>query len=213
MKTKNYLSQNSKMKKMTGVKTFNWGIPAFISDTGMRTCPNAGICAKGCYAKQGTYVWSNVAQAFEKRLALSLTSDFVPTINAELKRRKVDRLRIHDSGDFYSLEYLNKWLEIIHDNPSIQFYAYTKMVDMFKNVKETIDKLYPKFTIIYSFGGKQDNMINTTIDRHSQVFENIDDLIAAGYIDASKDDANAISTNHKVGLIYHGAKSKKWLTG
>jgi len=207
IKNYNYLSQNSKMKKMTGVKTFNWGIPAFRSKTGFSTCPKAGICVKGCYAKQGTYTWSNVSQAFETRLNLSQGPDFVPTINAEIKRRKVERLRIHDSGDFYSIEYLDKWIDIINLNPNTTFYAYTKMVDMFNNYPNIPSNLI----IIYSYGGKEDKLIKET-DRHSQVFENAEELLAAGYIDASKNDSNAISINPKVGLIYHGAKSKKWLT-
>lgn len=130
---KNYLSQNSKIKKMTGVKTFNWGIPAFRSKDGFSTCPKAGICAKGCYAKQGAYTWSNVSQAFENRLTLSQSNQFIDTLNAEIKRRKVQRLRIHDSGDFYNAEYLDKWLKIVQANPDVQFYAYTKMVEMFKS--------------------------------------------------------------------------------
>ena len=30
------------------------------------------------------------------------------------------------------------------------------------------------------------------------------------YIDASKDDSVALGPNNKIGLVYHGAKSKNW---
>lgn len=210
MSIKNYLSQNSKIKKMTGVRTFNWGIPAFRSKDNFNTCPSAGICAKGCYAKQGTYIWSNVSQAFENRLILSKSNQFIDTINAELKRRKVERLRIHDSGDFYNVRYTSKWLDIIKNNPHIQFYAYTKMVTMFKIGCADILSTLPNLTIIYSYGGKEDDLIDPSVDRHSRVFDNLEELLTAGYVDASKNDANALTSNPKVGLIYHGAKSKKW---
>jgi hypothetical protein len=213
MPIKNYLSQNSKIKKMSGVKTFNWGIPAFRSKDNFITCPKAGICAKGCYAKQGTYIWSNVSQAFENRLQLSQSDQFIYTINAEIKRRKVERLRIHDSGDFYNQEYLDNWLRIVVRNPTVKFYAYTKMISLIKNKHYTkILEYIPNITFIYSYGGKEDHLIDSSTDRHSQVFDNLKELLAAGYIDASKDDSNAISTNPKVGLIYHGAKGKKWIT-
>jgi hypothetical protein len=40
-KVYNWLSINSKIKKIKGVKTYNWGIPAYKSVTGLKTCPNA----------------------------------------------------------------------------------------------------------------------------------------------------------------------------
>jgi hypothetical protein len=205
MKNYNYLTQNSKIAKMTGVKTYNWGIPAYRAADGFKTCPNAAACAIGCYAKSGAYLFSNVAQAFEKRLALTQSSQFVRIINEELKRRKVQRLRIHDSGDFYDLNYTENWFKIIQSNPHIEFYAYTKMVSMFKNMKYS--EKPSNLTIIYSFGGTEDKKIDVNKDRHSRVFETLEQLQAAGYADASKDDSVALGVNPKIGLVYHGNKN------
>lgn len=209
IKHTNYFAQNSKMKKSTGEKVFNFGIPAFKSNTGLMTCPQAGICAKGCYAKQGTYIWSNVNKKYEERLALTLSDKFIYTLSAEIIRRKIKKVRIHDSGDFYSIDYINKWLEIIRLNPEVEFYAYTKMVSIFKNLEEN-NKIPTNLTIIYSYGGKQDNLINNEVDRHSKVFASEEELLSRGYINASQDDNLALTDNVKVGLIFHGAKSKLW---
>jgi hypothetical protein len=57
--------------------------------------------------------------------------------------------------------------------------------------------------IIFSEGSSRDDLINTNHDRHSRIFNNIDDLLAAGYIDASNNDLNAIRENKKVGLVLH----------
>ena len=209
MKIKNYLSENSKMKKSSGKRTYNFGIPAFKSATGFKTCPLAGECAKGCYATMGTYTWSNVSQAFEARLELSRSTLFVNVISSELKRRKVEKLRIHDSGDFYNKKYLEKWIEIMILNPKIEFYAYTKMVKLFKDYK---DKLPFNFTVIFSYGGLQDELIDVNNDRHSQVFKDNTELNNLGYIDASQDDNLALTENTKVGLIYHGYKKNEWST-
>ena len=201
---KNYLSQNSKIKAMSGIKTFNFGIPAFRSQSGLVTCPFAGKCAVGCYAKQGAYAWSNVREAYENRLKLSQSDSFVSVIDSEIKRRKIKRVRIHDSGDFYSPQYLKKWIDVINLNPETVFYAYTKSILFFRELT-----LPANFQVIFSEGGKLDHLIQST-DRHSRVFESEEELKNSDYVNASKDDSQAIGENHRIGLVYHGAKSKKW---
>jgi hypothetical protein len=202
----NWLTQNSKIAKMSGVKTFNWGIPAFQSKSGFSTCPNAAACAKGCYATMHSYTWGVVKKAYERRLKLALTPKFTLIIDAEIKRRGIKRLRIHDSGDFFNEEYVNKWLNIMRANPDTHFYAYTKMVSLFKQY--TLDGLIPaNFTVIYSFGGKEDKLIDRNTDRHSWVFSSLKALKAAGYAAANVDDSVALKANPKIGLVYHGTKN------
>lgn len=206
------LSQNRKMKKTSDndIVVYNFGIPALKSETGLSTCPNAGLCAVGCYAKSGAYLWDNVKNAYEKRLAATLQSDFVFNMQKEietlLKKHNTKKLviRIHDSGDFYSAEYLAAWFNIMQKFPIVTFYAYTKMVSLIKG------RMIPNnFTVIYSYGGKKDHLINPLTDRHSQVFDSIASLQAANYVDVSTNDLLAIGANPRIGLVYHGAKSFK----
>jgi hypothetical protein len=200
----NLLTQNSKLKKtskLLGKKVFNFGIPAYKSASGKLTCPMALECVKFCYAKKGAYIWSNVKPAFEKRYELTKTDEFISKMNAEIKKKKADFVRIHDSGDYYSKAYLDKWLKIAIHNPNVKFYSYTNMVAMFKN---TI--LPDNFDVIYSNSGKQKHMIDRNTDRHTEIFKSKDELIAAGYANASENDLNAtkwFNTTNKVGLIYH----------
>lgn len=205
---KKYLStSNSKLKKD---KIASWGIPAYKDANGELTCPMAGQCAKaeGCYALQGTYKWSNVAKAYQDRYELSKSDNFINTIDSEIKASKsIKIIRLHDSGDFYNKKYLNDWLDIINKNPGIQFYTYTKMVSMFKGLD-----LPGNFTVIYSYGGKQDHLIDPNVDRHSKVFSSHEEMMSAGYVDTTERDINAIGPNHRIGLVYHGAKSKAWNT-
>jgi hypothetical protein len=195
-----------KNSSVGGVKVYNFGIPAFRSSTGLMTCPMAGACAAGCYAKSGAYLWGTVKNAYEKRLEATLATDFVDQVSAELERilksTKTVVVRIHDSGDFYSMEYFKKWLTIMAKYPDVQFYAYTKMVKMLKG-----SKIPANFTLIFSMGGKQDSLIEMNSDRHSRVFNTLKELKLAGYVDTSKNDLLAIGKNKKIGLVYHGAKS------
>ena len=132
-------------------------------------------------------------------------------MSAEIQRKKGPiKIRIHDAGDFYSLEYLKKWLIIASLNPTVKFYAYTKIIKLVKWVKS--EWSWPdNFTIIYSYGGKSDHLINPENARHSMVFNNVAELLAKNYVDGTNDDNIAAShENNKIGLVYHGAKSKNW---
>lgn len=208
------LTQNSKMKKssQTGTTVVNWTLPAFRSETGFTTCPNARACVSGCYARSGTYRFKSSVVAHNGKLDLALSANFVPEMIAEienwLKKRSVQNLkvRIHDAGDFFSVEYLNKWLAIMSHfktNERVTFYAYTKMVSMFKTVA-----IPANFRVIFSFGGSEDHLIQIETDFHSRVFESIQELEAAGYQNGTDDDmVAAIGNCPKVGLVYHGAKN------
>lgn len=200
----NLLTQNTKLKRTSkelGIRVFNFGIPAYKSVSGKLTCPMADECVKFCYAKKGAYIWSNVKPAFERRYELTKLESFAGLMNDEIKRKRPDYVRVHDSGDYYSRAYLAKWIQVAIHNPSVRFYSYTNMVEMLKNAE-----LPDNFDVIYSNSGKQKHMIDRTIDRHTDIFNNESDLARANYINASKIDLYAtrwFSKNHRVGLIFH----------
>ena len=201
---KNLITQNSKLKKTSkemGVRVFNFGIPAYKSISGKITCPMADACIKFCYAKKGAYIWSNVSKVFEARYELTKTDQFVSEMNKEILKKKPEYVRVHDSGDYYSKAYLNKWIEIAIHNPTVKFYSYTNMVDM---LLSTV--LPSNYDIIFSDSGKQKHLINERKHRHTKIFSNHSDLISAGYMDASKIDLMAtkwFNNTNKVGLIFH----------
>ncbi len=200
----NLLTQNSKLKKTSkalSLRVFNFGIPAYKSASGKLTCPMADECVKFCYAKKGAYVWSNVQPAFEKRYQLSKTLEFIDAMNAEIKKKRPDYVRVHDSGDYYSRSYLAKWITIAKDNPEVRFYSYTNMVDMMHKAE-----LPNNYDIIFSDPGKQKHLIDKSVDRHTQIFDTKDNLHEAGYVDASDTDLYAtkwFNDTNKVGLVFH----------
>jgi hypothetical protein len=200
----NLLTQNSKLKKtskLTGLRVFNFGIPAYKSASGKLTCPFAGECVKFCYAQKGAYIWGNVKPAFEKRYELTKTDDFVNKMNEEIAKKKPDYVRVHDSGDYYSKAYLDKWIEIAIHNPHVRFYSYTNSVEMLKSAK-----LPDNYDVIFSDSGKQKNKINTKVDRHTRIFATLADMTLAGYVNAMETDLNAtkwFNKTNKVGLIFH----------
>ena len=198
----NLLTQNKKLKKTSianNKRVLNFSLPAYKTESGKTVCPFAKDCIKYCYAQKGNYRYPSVQKGLNKRYELSKTDNFVPMMNATIKKKKATHIRIHDSGDFYSIKYLIKWVDIATQNKDVIFYAYTKSIKFFKG-SLTMPK---NLKIIFSEGSKTDNLIDTTKDRHAKIFKNVADLLNAGYINASDNDLNAITDNKKVGLVYH----------
>lgn len=199
----NLLTQNSKIKKTSkffGVKVFNWTLPAYKSKSGKMICPMAGDCKDFCYARKGAYIWSNVNKAHEERYQFSKTDLFVPVMIAEIKRKKADYIRVHDSGDYYSPMYLAKWFEIARALPDVRFYSYTNMIDLVQNVN-----VPDNYDFIYSDSGKQSHLIDPRVHRHTKIFSVGSDM--GNYVNASEYDLYATKwfspDNHRVGLMFH----------
>lgn len=206
----NLLTQNSKMKKTSlknNAKIFNFSIPAYKTKSGKVTCPFAAACVKYCYAQKGNYTrYPIVQEVQEKKYEISKQNNFNSLMNAEIKKKKATHIRIHDSGDFYSVKYLQKWVQIAEYNKEVIFYAYTKSIKFFVNdlFPDTDTLLLPdNMKIIFSEGSKTDELINAREHRHARIFKTSEELNAAGYIDASSNDLQAITDNKKVGLIFH----------
>jgi hypothetical protein len=203
--TSELFTQNSDLRK-GGI--FGWTLPAhwvtLPDGTKFNTCPNAGACAGFCYAKNGTYQFPEVKKnhALKLDLVLNHREAWFHLIMSELVKKKYRRkfIRIHDAGDFFSEDYAIDWLRIARANPQCRFYTYTKEVELFKY--KLAKKTPANFIVIFSYGGRQDFMIDRENDRHSDVFPDYDNMIAEGYNDIGDDDKlAAIHPNKKVGLF------------
>jgi len=201
---------NTKLKytaKLHDVKIVNFSIPDYKSKSGQLTCPFAKDCIKFCYAGKGMYNFSNVSDALELRYEESKKASFEETINLQISRMRDNKqkyVRIHDSGDIYSKKYFLKWVSIMTDNPGTRFYFYTKSVSIVKPLESILPE---NVSYAYSFGGKNDDMIDVTKDRHAKIFNTEKELLDAGYHNASFDDLQRTSwinpDNIKIGLILH----------
>lgn len=199
------LTQNSKMSKTSTayLRVMNWSIRAGVS------CPYAGDCNKPgkCYAQSGMYNYPTTKAKHEANLALTKTDFFVPQMKAEIqqylntatKKKQTLVIRIHDAGDFYSLDYLLKWLEIINEFPGVTFYCYTKGAVLFKRLP---GKLPFNFVVNYSMGGLADRWVNQNTDRHVHIFATEEELLAAGYVRNDADDSLAFEPSvTRIGLV------------
>lgn len=214
-----YLTQNSEMRR-DGV--WNFTLPAWVIElpdgSHFNVCPNAGACAKFCYARNGTYLFPKVRGKHLSNLELVRDNpDWTSAISGELNSKKFrptgnrreipglnslehlddwtlgwinvggQAVRIHDSGDFFSVEYLRGWIEIAWEFPDILFYAYTKEVQMLEDAKA--EQYWPaNFKIVYSMGGRQDHLVDKDTMRHADVFPDLEAIEAAGYMSQDPSD-------------------------
>lgn len=193
---------NSKLKK-SGIVSFNL-IPIVH-------CPLAGACKAFCYATVGQQAFKSGVQRRAGAFLATILPTFVQDMHAEVGRwkRKVKAIRVHDSGDFYSMEYLQDWLEIARLNPDVQFYAYSKSLPFIHRAYDQ-GLVPPNFRLIQSVGGLADSRIRHDLP-HARIFGTLDELQSAGYADASEtDDVSAFSDTRFVGLVVHGARKGKF---
>lgn len=167
------------------------------------TCPTAGVCARACYARAGTYKIPSVLAKHQRNLTRIL--DNLPQWEAdmlnELSAAKFNgaALRVHDAGDFFSTEYLLAWLRIARASPSTLFYCYTKEISRFREHVEPDPP--PNFLWVFSFGGREDHLIDINRDRVADVFPDEEAIARAGWFSNAASDLDAVlSPSRKVGM-------------
>jgi len=101
-----------------------WSLPPKL------TCIGATeLCKKICYSNKA-WRWQAVRQRRMENYVHSKSKDFpkamIKLIQERLEKKPFDKFRIHESGDFYSQEYFDKWCKIAEAFPNIKFLAFTK---------------------------------------------------------------------------------------
>lgn len=127
-----------------GNKKMSW--PTFNLPA-VKTCPQSTPeCRRTCYALKAENVYPQVLPCRMGNLEITRQDWFVNDVHGQLaaKRKRPEIFRIHESGDFYSLDYFQNWCEIAELNPDITFFAFTKVFDLFKEIRPA------NFTLIAS---------------------------------------------------------------
>lgn len=129
---------NDKLSDNENYSFYIFNLPSLI------TCPySTNICRKTCYAKSAENMFPLVRSSRSRNLEESKKDSFVNDmvdyiaylINSKKNKNKQIIFRLHESGDFYNQEYVNKWIEIAGNfrEYNIIFQAYTKSIKFFKD--------------------------------------------------------------------------------
>ncbi|GAA1884220.1 GP88 family protein [Asanoa iriomotensis] len=220
---KRLLTQNRELK---AIGVWNWTLPAWAGrlpdGRTYNTCPAAGICRQVCYARNGTYLWPAVRRRHHANLAFVLDdlAGWEVAMTAELgaRRHRGAWIRIHDSGDFFSDDYLLAWLRICRTRPGQTFYAYTKEVSRFRRLVEPEPPA--NFLWVYSYGGTEDRLLDPAVDRVADVFPTEEAITAAGFSSQDASDLLAVIGPRLVGIpanriprfvrILNGRRFSQW---
>ena len=118
------------------------------------TCPGkTPWCEKKCYAKKLERIYPTVKKSYATNLVEANKRTFSLNMINALKKipKNTATIRIHVSGDFYSVKYINQWIKVINEYPNLQFYAYTKSWRV-PSLLKALDKLHklPNLVLIAS---------------------------------------------------------------
>ena len=217
---------NAKLRKLAKDKGIpNAHVVSFDLPAG-HTCPGAKDCLSKagrngeglkdgkdtkfrCYAASSEAVykqtramrWKNL-DAVRLALRKSIKSCSDKLLASIPKQAKI--IRIHTSGDFFSVKYMQAWMKVCEAKPNIQFYAYTKSLKILSKVGEVPKNLH----INLSHGGKFDSLLVEL--NHPVVHVVSDELIALNRgLKVDSTDGIACSNNiSDFALVIHGVQPK-----
>jgi hypothetical protein len=83
-----------------------------------------------------------------------------------LSQSQKDLIRVHESGDFWTENYMRAWMMVAQSRPQQTFYAYTKSLGMWYNLRDIIPS---NFYLTASSGGTLDYLISKYPDVYQRV--------------------------------------------
>ena len=93
----------------------------------LETIGTCGDTCPGCYGFSNNYKrFGYDALVIRTVLAREYTDFCRRAILAQIKADNIKTIRIHATGDFFSVEYLEMWKDIVAKNPGVIFWTYTK---------------------------------------------------------------------------------------
>lgn len=118
---------NTVSKKGCNVLAWSIGMPN-------NKCPFASdICRRYCYADSGQFTFHH--KRYAENYVFTTIPEFVETMTNEIvqftENHPDERVSValHEKGEFYSVEYLNKWEEIVtatEDTTNLNYFIYTR---------------------------------------------------------------------------------------
>jgi len=229
---------NTKTKQLSTVfglnkkgKVYSFDLPSGYTCPGAKNCKSRAIvnpltgratiqdgknCQFRCFSASQEVLLPNVRKSRQENLA-TLRGKSTPQIvelilSAIPKNAKI--IRLHVSGDFFSLGYLKAWLIVASRRPDLKIYCYTKSLHFIQSV--SYNQLNPllgrgqlttNFRVTASRGGKFDHLIEVLGLREAKVVYSEDEANNLG-LSIDHDDSHAAQLGGSFALIIHGTQPK-----
>lgn len=182
---------------------------AVVDSNGKRSIQDGKQTEFRCFAASSEVQYDAVFEgrahnlnAIVESMRDNTTADIINEAVQFYRTKRVSKVRIHESGDFFNHAYLDAWLEVARRNPDLKFYAYSKSLDLF------MGKILPNnFYLTASYGGKFDYLIDEGFfTRYAKVFMTEDDANRAG-LEVDHDESHCF-INKPFALLVHGTQPK-----
>ncbi len=125
----------SGLGKPSNIPGFSTSLPAIACKVGAKLAKVAGSVCSDCYAMKGHYMFPSVREGLQKRLEALHHPQWVEgmtTLVGHYTDPNDPHFRIHDSGDFQSVEHVLNWVEVARALPWVNFWAPSREVAMIK---------------------------------------------------------------------------------
>ena len=181
-------------KYYTGV-VYEWNLP-----TG-HTCPFALECLVKVNRETGKF--ENKSNAYKCYAAAPErfpgvrnhrwnNYEYVLNGNKPILPKDCKAVRIHASGDFFNQSYFDMWIEIAKENPTVEFWAYTKSLKYWVN---RLNEIPNNLVLTASQGGRNDELIEKHGLKNVIVYPRIDLVPSERPIDSNDDWARKLGIN------------------
>jgi hypothetical protein len=173
--------------KLTKRTTFYFALPVYeFNLPAGHSCPFADECKVCVDRTTGKFI--NTSTSFR---CYAASSERFPAVRknrwdnfdavkaGEMPKMPKDacRVRIHASGDFFSQDYFDRWLNVAAHNSGVLFWAFTKSIRYWLN---RIKDVPINLKLQASYGGKDDHLIAENGLKYAKVFRSESDAIASG---------------------------------
>lgn len=123
--------------KLGGSRIWGFGVPSGTQET----CPGMSpVCQTHCYAIAVERYRPAARSLYRRNLMLTSRRDFVLRVRAFLLLHNVRVVRVHVGGDFFSVRYARKWLQIMRQSHRTRFYFYSRSWRV-PGIKRVIDRM------------------------------------------------------------------------
>jgi hypothetical protein len=114
--------------------------------------------------------------------------------------KKFDIMRVHVGGDYFTVKYLQAWIEVAKRNPDKVFYSYSKSLHLFKQFD-----LPDNLVLTASRGGKYDDLIDLHGWKEALVVYSEEEAAEKG-LEIDHDDTHAAFGKENFALLIHGTQ-------
>ncbi len=168
-----YFSRGNKLLPTTDkyvVRIFNLPAISIRNSSGNidKSCPKIcieapEICKEICYAYKRQsgdeeIVYGRRKANYDATLQTNFVDSVIKMINGTIRyysKKDVKIIyRIHESGDYYSIDYLHKWVQIaekFRENPNVVFMSYTKNIELLNRYLQRERKLLNELNIKFKY--------------------------------------------------------------